>query len=64
MLDLLIKGGRVADWKNHIDRVLNLGVKDGKIAYLGTDVPAAARIIKADGLIVIPGVIDSHTHDG
>ena len=62
MLDLLIKGGRVADWKNHIDRVLNLGVKDGKIAYLGTDVPAAARIIKADGLIVIPGVIDSHMH--
>ena len=24
MLDLLIKGGRVADWKNHTDRILNL----------------------------------------
>ena len=28
MLDLLIKGGRVADWKNHTDRILNLGVQD------------------------------------
>ena len=46
MLDLLIKGGRVADWKNHIDRVLNLGVKDGKIAYLGTDVPQPLGLLK------------------
>lgn len=42
--------------------ILNLGVQDGRIAYLGTDVPAAARIIEASGLIVIPGVIDSHMH--
>ena len=62
MLDLLIKGGRVADWKNHTDRILNLGVQDGRIAYLGTDVPEAARTIDAVGLIVIPGVIDSHMH--
>lgn len=35
MLDLLIKGGRVADWKNHTDRILNLGVQGWKDCVFG-----------------------------
>ena len=34
-LDLLIKGGRVIDAKNAINRVLDIGIRQGKIAQSG-----------------------------
>ncbi len=41
-------------------------VKDGKIAAVGTDLqtPADFMIIDAKGLMVMPGMIDSHCHVG
>ncbi len=41
-------------------------VRGGKIAALGTNVtaPAGARIIEAAGKVVIPGMIDNHSHIG
>lgn len=37
---------------------------DGVIAGLGPDVPAprGARVVEADGLIALPGLVDLHTH--
>ncbi|MCL2168681.1 MAG: imidazolonepropionase, partial [Defluviitaleaceae bacterium] len=37
-------------------------VKDGKIAYVGLDAPAAARTLSAGGRLVTPGLVDAHTH--
>jgi imidazolonepropionase len=41
-------------------------VRDGKIAWVGpaTEVPAApdAEVINVEGKIVLPGLVDSHTH--
>jgi len=41
-------------------------VRDGKIAAVGSNVtaPAGARIIEAAGKVVIPGMIDNHSHIG
>jgi N-acyl-D-aspartate/D-glutamate deacylase len=39
-----------------------LAVKDGRIAALGTDVGAAREVVNADGLALMPGIIDTHTH--
>lgn len=41
-------------------------VRGGKIVALGTNVtaPAGARIIEAAGKVVIPGMIDNHSHIG
>jgi len=45
---------------------LELGIKDGKIAMLGSpgSAPEAVETIDAAGNFVIPGVIDPHTHLG
>ncbi|MEK5023607.1 allantoinase [Paenibacillus sp. FSL M7-1046] len=43
---------------------LDIGVKDGKIAALGKQLAAGAdtRILDAEGLYVLPGMIDMHVH--
>jgi imidazolonepropionase-like amidohydrolase len=39
-------------------------VRDGKIAAIGPDaeVPQGMRVIEAEGLYVMPGIIDTHSH--
>jgi dihydroorotase len=62
---LLIRGGRVIDPSQDIDRTANLLLKDGKIVWLG-DGQAPAEddfsVLDAAGLIVCPGFIDLHCH--
>ncbi len=62
--DLLIRGGHVIDPKNDIDRVLDVAVKDGKIARVASGIAAgeALRVIEAKGLYVVPGLVDIHAH--
>lgn len=62
MLDLIIRNGRVVDCKNRINTTTDLAVKDGKIVSVGRVTESAAQEIDASGLLVIPGVIDSHMH--
>ena len=60
MYDLVIKNGRVV----LSDRVetLDIGVKDGKIAALGTCLPEGKEVIDAQGQYVMPGMVDPHMH--
>ena len=66
-LDLLLTGGPIRT-RDPLDApgafAEALGVKDGRIAYLGTaaDAPRAAQVVELDGRLVTPGVIDSHNH--
>jgi dihydroorotase len=61
---LLIRGGRVIDPSQDIDKTANLLVKDGKIAWLGEGNPPAEDfdVLDASGFIVCPGFIDLHCH--
>lgn len=62
-LDLLIKNGHVIDPKNNIDQVMDVGVKDGKIAEVARSITKTAKkTIDATGLYVTPGLIDIHGH--
>ena len=59
----VIQGGRVIDPANHIDKVADILVEDGKIAAVGENLSAdGAETISADGKVVTPGFIDMHVH--
>ena len=62
MLDLLIANGSVVGPGGALLR-LDVGVKAGWIAFLGKRAPeAAASVVDASGCIVLPGIVDLHTH--
>lgn len=62
MLDFIIKNGLVVN-ADRTER-LDIAVKDGKIVALGnaTSFSDAKRVIDAEGMYVLPGMIDSHAH--
>ena len=62
--DLLLRGGHVIDAKNKIDGVMDVAIKDGKIARVapGLSPKDAIKTIDARGLYVTPGLIDLHVH--
>jgi len=63
MLDLLIKKGIYPDYNEGLMKESNIGIKDGKIAYLGLEEPSAAEVIDATDRVVSPGFIDIHMHE-
>lgn len=60
----ILKGGHVIDPKNNIDRVLDVAIKDGKIAAVSSDIDVnlASQVIDISGLYLTPGLIDIHGH--
>jgi dihydroorotase len=62
--NLVIKGGHVIDPKNNIDAVMDVAVKDGKIALVAEsiDTTGAVQVVDATGMYVTPGLIDMHVH--
>ena len=61
--DLIIAGGSVLDGDGAPARTLDVGVRNGKIAAIGSLGAAEARQrIDASGLVVAPGFIDMHNH--
>jgi dihydroorotase len=61
--DLLIKGGRVIDPSLRLDALRDVAISAGRIAAVETSISAAAiETIDARGKLVVPGLIDIHTH--
>lgn len=66
----LIKGGRIIDPSQQIDKIADLLIEDGKVKSIGDSPPGSAGILPASdaevfdasGLIVAPGFIDLHVH--
>jgi allantoinase len=40
----------------------DIGVRDGRVAAVGDGLPAARQVVDADGLLVLPGLVDGHVH--
>jgi dihydroorotase len=62
--DLLLQHGHVVDAKNKINAIMDVAIKDGKIAAVGKTLKTsdALKTIDVTGMWVTPGLIDLHTH--
>ena len=62
-MKILIKNGRVVDPSQNLDKVCDLLVEDGKVKAIGNDLACeGAEIFDATDKVVMPGIIDMHTH--
>jgi len=62
MHDLVIRNALILDGTGSAPAVGSLAVEGGRIAAIGREVGAARETIDADGLALMPGIIDGHTH--
>ncbi|MFH1387552.1 MAG: dihydroorotase [bacterium] len=63
MTKILIKGGRLIDPAAKIDGLRDVLLENGKVKAIGARVQGqGARMIDAKGMLVLPGLIDMHTH--
>jgi dihydroorotase len=61
--DLIIRGGRVIDPSVRLDALRDVAISQGRIAAVEPSIAAdAADIIDARGKLVVPGLIDIHSH--
>ena len=66
LLDLLIKNARVVRPRHPSAERFDLGIRDGRFARIGRNIPAAdARgVYDARDRLAFPGLVDAHTHVG
>src|SRR5712691_6327713 len=63
MTDLVLKGGRIIDPASRRDETADIAFGGGKVTEIGRDLAGrGADIVDARGLLVVPGLIDLHTH--
>lgn len=62
--NIIIKGGHVIDPKNNINELMDIAIKDGKIALLAKNMDGsnAIQLVNAKGMYITPGLIDTHVH--
>jgi dihydroorotase len=61
--DLIIRGGRVIDPSVRLDAIRDVAISGGRIAAVEANIAGdAADTIDARGKLVVPGLLDIHTH--
>ena len=62
--DIVLKGGRIVDPSQNLDRITDVAFAGGKVAKIGDNLArdGAGEVRDVAGTIVSPGLIDLHTH--
>lgn len=62
-MSTLIRGGRVVDPSQKMDRTIDIRLAAGRVAEFGESLDAGdSEVVEARGLVVSPGLIDLHVH--
>ncbi len=60
---LVIRGARVVDPSQGLDRVGDILIENGRISSIGGPFPREdAEVLEARGLVAVPGLVDMHVH--
>lgn len=62
MTDFVIRGATILDGTGTPGFVGDVGVRDGRIAFVGTGDAAGLEVVDGAGLMLTPGFVDPHTH--
>jgi N-acyl-D-aspartate/D-glutamate deacylase len=62
MFDLVIRDAMLVDGLGSPPKRGGVAIKDGRIVEVGRILGAAKEAVDADGLALMPGIIDNHTH--
>src|SRR5881392_1878574 len=62
--DLVIKGGELLDPGQKLRAKRDIGIRAGRIEAIEADIPVtrASRLLDASGRLVLPGLVDLHSH--
>jgi dihydroorotase len=62
--DLVLSGGRVIDPSQQLDMIADVAFRDGKVVKVASklDTAGCPNVRDVTGLLVVPGLIDLHTH--
>jgi len=60
VFDSIVRGGSVVTPEGV--EIADIGIRDGAIEEIGTDLSSAKSEVDARGLVVLPGLIDVHVH--
>ncbi len=60
--DIVLSGGRVIDPETELDEIKNIGIRNGQILDISSDLLVGKESIDVSGLVVAPGFIDMHIH--
>jgi dihydroorotase len=60
--DLVLRGGRVIDASQKLDRIADVAISNGKIAAIAPQIQGAAEIVDVTGSLVTAGLIEVHAH--
>lgn len=64
MMKLIINGGYIIDPANKTSSKLNIAIENGKIIQISNEILEGEKVINAEGLVISPGFIDCHMHEG
>ena len=62
MTDVVIRNATIVDGTGAPARVADLAIAGGKIEAIGRNLGPATETVDADGRVLMPGIIDGHTH--
>ena len=62
-MPVILKGGRVIDPRSGLDAVTDVTIDGGRISHVGSAAPSIGAVVQdASGCLVLPGLVDFHTH--